>query len=241
MTAKIQFIRFAPAIAVAALMTACGSSGSPDAAKSPSSANTSAASAPHPEMTPLDADLNDPQSLEKALEKNPGHTPIRMRLAELALRSGDAAKASEHLRAVIAQEPGNTEARLELGRALWDSGDRKGAETETAAILEIDPNNVDALYNLGAIQANQQQKEQAISYWTRAVTADPTSPSGQNAQRGLDTLAGRPVSIPDIPEHRNVRQGETSGGPTHPSAKSGHGTRGAAGSFERIIDFAKSK
>jgi tetratricopeptide (TPR) repeat protein len=185
-------------------------------------------------MTPLDADLDDTQSLEAALERNPNHTPILMRLAELALANGDAVTAVDHLRAILAQEPDNLEARLELGRALWEAGDQPGAEKETAAILEADPNNVDALYNLGAIHANQQRKEAAIEYWTRAVLVAPASPSGQSAQRGLDILGGRPTPIPDIPEHRNIRQG----GSSTPPAQEGAPMPLDPVARQRIVEFA---
>ena len=95
MTRKIRLVLFASAAAVVTLMSACGRGESSGVSENMPSANAPAASAPHPAMPPLDADLNDPKSLEKALDQNPNHTPIRMRLAELALNSGDAAKAAE--------------------------------------------------------------------------------------------------------------------------------------------------
>jgi tetratricopeptide (TPR) repeat protein len=192
-------------------------------------------------MPPLDADLDDPASLEAALEKNPSHTPILMRLAELALNSGDANKAAERLRDAVAQDPSNREARLELGRALWEAGDREGASKETAALLEIDPNNVDALYNMGAIHANQGQKEKAIEHWSRAVAIDPASPSGQSAQQGLNILGGSPMSIPDIPEHQDVRRTDIPDIPAHRGLTKEQPTRIDAGTRQRIIEFATTK
>ena len=168
----------------------------------------------HPPMNPLKVEADDPSSLEAALEKNPGHSPILMRMAELARKQGDLGKAVEHLRQAIDAEPGNLDARLELGRALFETGDAKGALRETNEIIERDPNHVDALYNLGAIHANEKRPDLAVNYWSRAVASDSTSESGRNAQRGLDILSGRvqansqenSSSIPDIPEHRNVRR-----------------------------------
>jgi len=163
----------------------------------------------HPPMAPIDADVDDPAALEQALEENPGHSPILMRMAEIARQSGDHEKAVEHLRAAIEAEPDNLDARLELGRALYEAGDIAAATGETETLIERDGDNVDGLYNLGAIHANQGSQEKAIEYWTRAVAAGPSSPSGQNAQRGLDTLTGRitaPRSIPDTPEHRGLTQ-----------------------------------
>lgn len=173
---------------------------------------TAAPTVEHPPMSPLNVQTDDPLSLEAALDKNPGHSPILMRIAELAREQGDLAKAVNHLRQAVDAEPGNLDARLELGRALYESGDAEGAMQETSQILERDPNHADALYNLGAIHANENQPDLASNYWNRAVAADSASESGRNAQRGLDILSGRvpftqahPATIPDIPEHRNVR------------------------------------
>ena len=206
----------------------CGSSDAPEvAAERTSSANSDF---DHPRMKPIDADVDDPAALEEALAQNPGHSPILMRMAEIARQAGDHAKAVEHLEAAVAAEPDDLDARLELGRALYEAGDVAGATLQTETIVERDPNHVDALYNLGAIYANQGVKDQAVEHWTRAVAAAPGSPSGQNAQRGLDSLAGRMAttqSIPDIPEHRGITSGSSA-----PPASIHPGDR------EKLIRFA---
>ncbi|MBI1353676.1 MAG: tetratricopeptide repeat protein [Acidobacteria bacterium] len=241
----LRFPSLVPALAIAALLAACG--GSAPTESGGSAGTAPAASGPpadHPPMAPLDADLDDPASLQAALEKNPDHAPILMRLAELALNSGNAGEAVARLRQAIELEPNNVAARLELGRALWESGDKEGAAAETAALLEIDPNNVDALYNLGAIHANQQQTEPAVEYWTRAVAADALSPSGQSAQRGLDILSGAAQSIPDIPEHRNVRRSGIPDIPEHRGVSAGGApapTRIDPRAREQLIEFANTK
>lgn len=187
---------------VAALLLGCGSSPQTQTSASP----TAQSDIDHPPMTPVDADADSIESLEQALEKNPGHTPILLRMAELALQTGDAQGAAEHLRKAVAADPKSLDARLELGRALYEAGDQEGAIHETEALLELDPNHVDALYNLGAIHANTGKPEQAVSYWNRAVAVDPRSQSGRNAQQGLQVLSGQARQIPDIPEHRGLTQ-----------------------------------
>jgi tetratricopeptide (TPR) repeat protein len=158
----------------------------------------------HPTVAALDVQSDDPKALEAALQRNPQHTPILMRLAEVAREQGDLKKAAAHLNQVIEIEPDNLEARLELGKTLYESGDLAGAIRETAEILKRNPSHVDALYNLGAIHANNHQPEKATGYWRDAVRVSPESESGKNAQRGLDVLSGKSSSIPDIPEHRNL-------------------------------------
>lgn len=236
MTPNFRFL----SLAMASMMwlPACGSDPAAEAGTAGSSATTVA---DHPPMAPLDHNLDDPAALEAALEKNPNHTPILMRLAELALNNGDAKRAAEHLRDAVAQDPSNREARLELGRALWEAGNREGAESETAALLEVDPNNVDALYNMGAIQANQGQKAQAVEYWSRAVAVDPASPSGQSAQNGLNILGGAAMSIPAIPEHQNVRRTDIPDIPAHRGVTQGQPKRIDSGTRQRIIEFATTQ
>jgi tetratricopeptide (TPR) repeat protein len=198
----------ASCFAVGAITLLLGCSGSS------SEPNTSAESTPasqtdfdHPPVAPIDADADDAASLEEALEKNPSHTPILLRMAELALQSGDPVAAADHLRKAIEIDPNSLDARLELGRALYESGDREGAIRETDALLQLDPVHVDALYNLGAIYANLGKPDIAIGYWAHAVDVDPQSPSGRNAQAGLNVLMGKQPQIPDIPEHRGIQSG----------------------------------
>jgi tetratricopeptide (TPR) repeat protein len=127
-------------------------------------------------------------SLEEQLKKNPGHTPILMRLAELEQQAGNPAGAVPHLKQILEKDPGNEEARLELGRSLYDAGDVEGATKETKQLISDHPKNVDGLYNLGAIYANQNQLQLAQQYWMKAVAASPNSDSGRKAQDGLAKL-----------------------------------------------------
>ena len=236
-------MRFHPIIPTALLgcVLGCGSDDPAQAAASqPASSESSGLD--HPPMTPIDADADDPASLEAALEKNPGHAPVLMRMAELALEQGDAAKAVEHLREAVAAGPDDLNARLELGRALYESGDPEAAAAETEAILERNPNHVDALYNMGAIHANQKRPEQAMAYWTRAVSAAPGSPSGQSAQRGLNILSGQTLNIPDIPEHANINREQIPDIPEHrglqTTGTAQQPTRIDARARDRLIEFA---
>jgi cytochrome c-type biogenesis protein CcmH/NrfG len=144
-------------------------------------------------QTPEATATSDPhewQMLQQQLEKKPGHPPILLRMAQIALGRGEPSEAARLLRQAVEQEPENVDARLELGRALYESGDVAAAIAETAKILKSDPNHVDALYNLGAIYANTNQIESATDFWQRAVASDPNSDSGRKAEIGLKHLTG---------------------------------------------------
>ena len=129
------------------------------------------------------------ESLQQHLSKKPNHTPVLLRMAQVAREMGKHAEAAQHLRQALQQEPGNREARLELGRALYETGDIGGAIKETQELLSKDPRDVDALYNLGAIYGNMKQDDSARKYWLQAVAIAPGSPSGQLAKQGLTQLS----------------------------------------------------
>lgn len=127
-------------------------------------------------------------SLEEELRKKPGHTPILLRLAEIASAEGNAKGAIEYLNQAVASDAKNADARLELGRALYDSGDIEGGLRETQQLLADHPDNVDGLYNLGAIYANQNQPVLARQYWNRAVEVGPNTDSGRKSKDALTRL-----------------------------------------------------
>ena len=129
------------------------------------------------------------ESLQQHLSKKPNHTPVLLRMAQVAREMGKPGEATQHLRQALQQEPGNREARLELGRALYETGDIGGAIKETQELLSKDPRDVDALYNLGAIHGNMKQDDLARKYWLQAVAIAPGSPSGQLAKQGLSQLS----------------------------------------------------
>lgn len=134
------------------------------------------------------------ESLQQQLSKKPNHTPVLLRLAQVARETGKLEEAARHLRQVLQQEPQNREARLELGRALYETGDIAGAIKETQDLLTKDPRDVDALYNLGAIYGNMKQDDSARKYWLEALAIAPGSPSGQLAKQGLTQLS-QPQSV----------------------------------------------
>jgi tetratricopeptide (TPR) repeat protein len=201
----------------------------PTAAASPAQRSTQAVE-PHPPIESMSAISGDVEGLAAALESNPGHTPILLRMAQMELEGGQPEKAANHLREAVRLEPDNADARLELGRALYELGRIDEAIGQTEEILARDPGHVDALYNLGAIRANQGRLDQAREIWTRAVAAAPDSESGRRSKSGLDTLAGgRTTAIPDIPEHRNVMGGRQT---ARPASANGSDVR------RRVMEFA---
>jgi len=127
--------------------------------------------------------------LKDQLKKNPNHTPVLLRMAEVARGLGKTSESIDYLTQAVAGDPANVEARLELGRELFESGKIDKAIEVTKQILEKKPGNVDALYNLGAIYGNIGQDDMAQQYFQKAVASDPNSSSGLKAKKGLETLS----------------------------------------------------
>ena len=126
--------------------------------------------------------------LAGALKKKRDHTPVLMRLAQLASNAGRHAEAQRYLRQILEHEPANVEARLELGKSLFETGDVAGALRETNAILNTDPDHAEALYNLGAIYGNLGNARMAQQHWNRLIAVAPESESGRQAKQMIAQL-----------------------------------------------------
>jgi tetratricopeptide (TPR) repeat protein len=126
--------------------------------------------------------------LKKALEKNPSHTPVLLRLAEIESEDGHLQESAGHLRKLLQVEPGNVDANLELGRVLFQLGDIRGAIEHTEGILHTRPTHEDALYNMGAIYANIGNKRDARTYWKRLAALNSNSENTKKAQLMLSKL-----------------------------------------------------
>jgi tetratricopeptide (TPR) repeat protein len=107
--------------------------------------------------------------LTEQLRRNPGHTPILLRLAQIERNQGDLRAAQEHLKQAVAADGKQTDAHLELGLLCWEMSDFVAAEAQNRAVFRIDPGQPDALYNLGAIFANRGDARQAREFWLNAV------------------------------------------------------------------------
>ncbi len=153
--------------------------------------------ASHPPIQVMDQVADDPAALEEALQKNPTHTPVLLRMGQLALERGDADAAVGRFEEAVSVDPDNLDARLELGRALYEAGRVEEAVRATEAILAKDPNHVDALYNLGAMHANNGERDMAADYWRRAQAAAPDSESGRRAGQSLAVLTSGSTVAPD--------------------------------------------
>lgn len=158
------------------------------AGRAPVQAEISTGSALKAHASPMPTDQHEEEMLTAALKKNPGHTPVLLKLAEIESGNGHLQDAAGHLREILKSEPGSMEANLELGRVLFELGDIQGAIEHTEEILKSHPMHEDALYNMGAIYANIGNRKRAKIFWNRLAGLHPGSPSAQKAQLMLTRL-----------------------------------------------------
>lgn len=156
--------------------------------RTPAQVETSIGSPLKAHGSPVPGDQHEEEMLTMALRKNPGHTPVLLKLAEIESGNGHLREAAGRLREILESEPENIQANLELGRVLFELGDIRGAIEHTEGILKSHPMHEDALYNMGAIYANIGNRKRAKMFWSRLAGLHPGSPSAQKAQLMLTRL-----------------------------------------------------
>jgi len=126
--------------------------------------------------------------LIEQLRRNPGHSPILLRLAQIEHSEGDLYAARQHLEQAIAADGKQVEVRLELGLVCWELDDFAAAEEQNRAVLRIDPGQADALYNLGAISANRGDSGHAREFWSTAMRSGRNNDAAEKSRRAIERL-----------------------------------------------------
>jgi len=130
--------------------------------------------------------------LNEQLQRNPRHTPILLRLAQIQRAEGDLAGARRLLEEAVAADGGQVYLRLELGLVCSEMGDVVAAEAQNREVLRLMPGQADALYNLGAIAANRGDTRLARQYWMSAVASGRSSDAAVKALEGIQRLQAAP-------------------------------------------------
>jgi tetratricopeptide (TPR) repeat protein len=108
----------------------------------------------------------------KALELLPQDPAILQALGVARLDAGDAAGASETLRAAVAADPTNSLALVTYGRARSAAGEEVGAQAAYIRATEVNPYDGLAHFNLGNSYYRQQNRSAAEQAYKRAIELD---------------------------------------------------------------------
>ena len=112
---------------------------------------------------------------EKALELNPSLMKAHVNLLILYGRVGNAAKAEEHFKAVIASAPNEfPEAYYNYGVLLLKQQDLDGAEKAFRNDLALAPSNEPALSNLGYVLEREGKLPEAAQQFAKLIGLHPT-------------------------------------------------------------------
>jgi Flp pilus assembly protein TadD len=130
--------------------------------------------------------------LTEQLRRNPKHTPILLRLAQMERQEGNLAGARRHLEESGAADGKQLDIRLELSLVCSEMGDLAAAEEQNREVLRLVPGQPDALYNLGAIAANRGDARQARQYWMSVVGSGRDSDAAAKSLAGIQRLQAAP-------------------------------------------------
>jgi len=98
-------------------------------------------------------------------------------LAQIALSSGDASAARDHLQRVLALAPNHYAARLDLGMELQAAGEYGPAKLHLLKAAELNPSDALPWFALGLVYDGLQQPEEALRAYDRALAIAPNDTS----------------------------------------------------------------
>jgi arylsulfatase A-like enzyme/Flp pilus assembly protein TadD len=122
------------------------------------------------------------RSLEKVLQLDPRSITALRELGELELRTGDYAKAAQHLKVVVAERPEDAPAAFDAGQALEKIHDLAGARDALESSLKVMPGQPRARQLLGQVYLGLQEFKAAEDQFEAALLVQPSS---LEAQLGL--------------------------------------------------------
>jgi Flp pilus assembly protein TadD/mono/diheme cytochrome c family protein len=120
--------------------------------------------------------------MENRLSKNSHDELAKYNLASVLLASGDAAKALQLYRDLLAQHPNDARTLTSLGSALQTSGDLEAARSEFKAAIAQDPDSTDAIFDLASLDLRRGDLDEAEQLFRQLTIANPKD---ADAQTGL--------------------------------------------------------
>ncbi|MCX6174017.1 MAG: tetratricopeptide repeat protein [Ignavibacteriales bacterium] len=171
------------------LLVACGviiySSGIFDSLASITSTQFNDKNNPH-----AGVDLNNLEqinSYEETLKKNPGDKETLLHLAHLLNDSGLKTKAIERYNDYLKHDPKNADVLVDMGVCYYETGKNNEAIAAMEKALTYQPRHQIAHLNLGVVNMTAGNSVKAIEWWKKAVEIDPTSEIGKKAEELIKT------------------------------------------------------
>jgi tetratricopeptide (TPR) repeat protein len=139
---------------------------------------------------PGGVDLNNLEqinSLQAVVDKNPGDKESLLQLAHMYNDSGMKEKAILRYTQYLKMDPRNTDVLVDMGVCYFETGKNDMAIASMEKALKINPRHQIANLNLGIVNMSAGNPEKAKVYWKTANEIDPTNEIGQKAKELLTT------------------------------------------------------
>jgi thioredoxin-like negative regulator of GroEL len=129
-------------------------------------------------------------------------------LADAYRKNGDLDLAIDVLQAWIPKRPNYTSGHIVLGRCYLDKEQDPEADQTFRQVIELDPENIIALKSLSEIATRRGAADEARSWLTQLLEADPMNDEAREALDGLDGGAEAPeAEAPPEPAEAGVGLG----------------------------------
>lgn len=130
-------------------------------------------------------------------------------LADAYRKKGDTAKAIEILEQGLERFPKYASARVILGKCFYDLGATERAKAEFEKVLELDSENMVALKYLGDILLAEERRSEALQYYRRLLSVDPTNKEVEKAVEEIQqSSASREIDLTKPETARDERPKE---------------------------------
>lgn len=113
------------------------------------------------------------QKFEEAYTENPDSTETRLLYSSLLITTGQAAKAEETLRELLAIEPDNTDALYNLALVKGMQNDRESQRKLLNRVIDLDPDHSQAHATLGEMLLEDRKLDQARREFEQSIAGDP--------------------------------------------------------------------
>ncbi len=135
-------------------------------------------------------DLNNLEqinSYEESLKKNPGDKETLLNLAHLLNDSGLKTKAIERYNDYLKLDPQNADVLVDMGVCYYETGKNNEAITAMEKALRYQPRHQIAHLNLGIVNSAAGNSLKAVEWWKKAVEINPTNEIGKKAEELIKT------------------------------------------------------
>lgn len=135
-------------------------------------------------------DLNNLEQIntyEESLKKNPGDKETLLNLAHLLNDSGLKTKAIERYNNYLKLDPKNADVLVDMGVCYYETGKNDEAISAMEKALKYQSRHQIAHLNLGIVNMTAGNSVKAVGWWKKAVEINPSNEIGKKAEELIKT------------------------------------------------------